>query len=302
MSFSVTEELSLVAVDRKVQFHDRYAFICCPFHRDGLETHPSMIVNIDDSRFDPGFFYCFSCAEKGPWKKLAEILSLGVPDAVQQAQEGAKHLVKPLRLLNFRSDLAIPGVSWEAGRDWRGISGTVLADINSKATFNFKFKEEEIFLPVSILKKQVGGIHCSLTKKPKGYTSYRNEEGPWVKDALFPYDYVKSKITKDSVLCIVEGPRDALNLVQHGVLAVAILGCTNWSQNILPLLYICKPRKFIVLMDGDDAGRNAAIKIYTDLNRVNPGKVVRCDLPTGKDPGGLTAEEVEVLKQSLSSL
>jgi hypothetical protein len=299
MTFSVTEELNLVAVDRKVQFHDKYAFICCPYHKAGLEANPSMIVNLNDPRFDTGFFYCFSCGEKGPWERLASSLGLAA-QSEESVQEDKPTLIQSLRLSSYELATPIPGISWRVEKDWRGISGKLLKDLDAKSIFNFKTKEEELYLPADILKKRAGGIYCSLYKKPKGYNSYRNEAGAWVKDALFPFNYAKGMLSKDSFLCVVEGPRDALNLIQHGLPAVAILGCNNWSTNILPLLYVCKPKKFVILMDGDFAGKKAAEKIYKDIDRYIPGKTILFNLPDGKDPGELTGEEILKLKDLLT--
>lgn len=291
LSEFVEQELQLVASDRRVQFRERYAFICCPYHKDGQEAHPSMMVNLTDSRYDAGFFYCFSCGEKGPWNLLAEALNVAQLDSQTLAGIQEKHLIKPLELLQDTIE-DFPGIPWNSNSSWRGIRGDVLSALESKQVFNFKFKEAELLLKVRVLKKEVGSIFCSLQKKPKGYPSYRNTSGAWVKEALFPFDYAKRLVDKNTPLFIVEGPRDALNLLQHGIPAVAILGCTNWCTKLLPLLYICKPSRYVIQMDGDLAGKRATEHIYKDLNKFIPGKVSVDILPDGKDPADLKEEDI----------
>src|SRR5690606_9214939 len=51
-------------------------FIRCPYHSGGHENTPSCRVNIRNSQYSVGGFYCYACEENGVWNKLAEATGL----------------------------------------------------------------------------------------------------------------------------------------------------------------------------------------------------------------------------------
>jgi DNA primase len=149
--------------------------------------------------------------------------------------------------------------------------------------------------------KVVGHIYGLLTKRDKALgPSYINSPGAWVKKALFPYDFVHNIFRQEKnaslPLCIVEGPRDALNLLQYGVPAVAILGCSNWAKTLIPSVLACRSKAVVILMDGDQAGQDAAEVIYKDLQAFLPKKgLYKFRLPVNVDPANLTQTQLETL-------
>lgn len=288
LSGSVEQELLKVSMERGVTFSSSYAFIRCPFHNNGNERRPSMVVNTSDPRFPLGFFNCFSCGEKGHWNILAKNLCLEEFDSVSLVQEGSL-MTKLVLQKNISTCMQVPGLLWDIRKEWRGIKGNLLNKLESKLTFNFNTKAQELYIPCKQLDKELGGIYC-LLEKSKYKSSYRNSSGPWVKSALFPYDYTRKLISEkynyDTPVFIVEGPRDALNLLQNDIPALALLGCNNWTSRSINLLYILKSREVVVLMDGDSPGRKAAMKIKDDLdNSILEYKYSILNLPEGKDPG-----------------
>lgn len=298
----IKEQLELLDGDVKVLFKGEYALVQCPFHKQGQETHPSMMVNIDNTRYSVGFCFCMSCGEKGDWNKIAE--ALGMEEVAVGNKSMKSFSVRSLELkppvLKKSNSLE---ASWLPNTDWRGISGKVLSELKAKSLFNSTTKEKQIVLPVTVVGEVVGNINCSLVKKPKEKgSSYTNSQGPWVKRALFPFDYslfLANHNSNDLPVFIVEGPRDALNLIQHDIPALAILGTQNWSKESIPLLTLFKKGQYIILMDGDEAGAKAAENIYKDLINVFPKKDVRvCALPKGKDPADLTLPVINWMKDT----
>ena len=80
--------------------------------------------------------------------------------------------------------------------------------------------------------------------KPNGDSKkYLFTKGRWVSKALYPYDYIPD----NKKILLVEGARDALNLIQYGVYALANLGTSTWSQAKIDLLVNLKPRKDLYL-------------------------------------------------------
>lgn len=299
MSF-VKEQLDLISGEIKVQFKGAYALVQCPFHKNGQETHPSLMVNLEDPRFEEGFHYCLSCSAKGSWNALAEALDL------EKTQDSKKRLnslkIKQLKLKQvdkFKKDTAV-SLPWTPSDNWRGVDGKLLTKLNARLRLEPKTKDKQIDLPVLMLGRVVGHIYGALQKKPKELgSSYINSPGPWVKKALFPFDVAVNMLKASNnplPFCLVEGPRDALNLLQHGLPAAAILGCSNWSKSLIPILLTLRPTALVILMDGDAAGQAASTLIYNDLLPFLSKTVLKvCKLPQGKDPADLDKSQVEML-------
>ena len=303
----VRDQLESLDRDIRVIFKSEYALVQCPFHKDGQETNPSLMVNLSNAKYEPGFHYCLSCGAKGNWLNLAEALSLeGAIDPTQQSRSAFSPAFKIKKLTLptpekplIKRDKSI-SMLWTANDTWRGISGALLQKLQARLRLDAYTKDKQIDLPVKVAGQVIGHIYGLLTKRDKALgSSYINSPGAWVKDALFPLDFVvaTSQESKNYLpLCIVEGPRDALNLLQYGLPALAILGCTNWSKKNIPLLLSCKFKNLIVLMDGDEAGRAAAESIYKDLTSfVDKKYITKYQLPASRDPADLNKDEVESL-------
>lgn len=315
----VKEGLTEIADLVRVIFKSEYALVQCPFHKGGQEANPSLMVNLANVKFPVGFHYCLSCGIKGNWNKLAEAfdletLTVEARHASLLTSNRSKNLF-PVQNLELNS-LKTPAntnktkgkaisIKWPETDNWRGISGNLLAKLNCKLSLDKQTKEKQLILPVCISNMQVGFIAAFLQKKDKSLgSSYFNSSGSWVKEALFPYDYVKTLLHNEqrtAPICLVEGPRDALNLIQFGVPALAILGCTNWSKQSISLLMSCKFSKLIIMMDGDEAGRKAAAQIYTDLREfISTEKLINLQLPDQKDPADLVEKEIVFIKEQFS--
>ena len=286
----VNEELTKLALERSLIYQEKYALIKCPYHKGGNESNPSMMINLQDIRYPVGFFYCLTCNSKGKWNDLALDLNLALIN--KEANVEYLNLLNP-KSLNYEIKTNDQGVPWDKLKLWRGISGELIFKIGGRLAFNPKNKKNELILPVHINKKLVGSIECLLEKEEK-IPSYRNSEGSWVKSSLFPYDYVLNLIKENSDLpiALVEGPRDALNLIQYGLPALAILGCTNWSSSLLPLIYNLKCKKHYIIMDSDDPGVKASSILEKDLKKVfhNCKNIL---LEKVKDPAELKKENVD---------
>ena len=78
---------------------------------------------------------------------------------------------------------------------------------------------------------------------------------------------IDTNLDSDTVF-IVEGEFDAMSIWQAsgGKIAVAaILGCMNWKRTLLPKLPELRGKRFILLLDSDSAGNQAAKKLLKEL-------------------------------------
>lgn len=177
-----------------------------------------------------------------------------------------------------------------------------------------------LHLPIIIRGKQRGYIKAQIEKPDnKDIPSYINSPGSWsLKYGLFPYDYVvlMLKELEVSTVALVEGPRDALRLIRHGIPALCIMGTQSWSPGKLRLLEFTGATSIVLMMDGDQAGLKATRLIKTGLdvngNQVAPPlsssffvKIVRlwnAEVPgsterfSGYDPGNCPVEILDSIK------
>lgn len=249
--------------------------IKCPFHHD---EKPSLSIYIGNTKVPWGTFHCFGCGKSGSWNTLAKILDLP--------------LIKPEeQLFTVNLDDLYPqpvkeefGIPWDSSKSWRGINGELLAELQCKYTID-THGNEYIILPVKISGELKGYIKATLIKRS---VSYFNSKGNWSsKYGLFPYDRISDRFL------LVEGPRDALFLIQNGIPAMATLGANNWSpikRNLV--LHAGIP---ILCFDGDRAGREGMSRIYKDLRQYL--YVKRIWLDEGQDPCTLNPNHLEWLRE-----
>lgn len=109
-----------------------------------------------------------------------------------------------------------------------------------------------------------------------------------VEKPIYGLDYVT-----DSEIIVCESIINALTCWVYGKQAVALFG-TGSSKQIETLKNI-PPRKIILALDGDEAGRKGTEKIKKALtNKI----VTTLKVPDGKDINDLTREEFYKLEES----
>jgi hypothetical protein len=232
-------------------------WVQCPFgtHND---SSPSLSINLDTtSKFPVGTFYCFGCRESGSWNKLAK--KLGVqgfgkqdqqasyipPNIKKRKQEMLEVKENTLEQILAGWDCLMP-IPFSAEDSWRGINGKLLNEIGAQYTYDNSYKKIRVILPCYVDGELEGAIKASQEKEK---ISYLNSPGSWVKSkGLFPFDYIKASSYKSVVL--VEGPRDALRLIQKGIPALCIFGTNNWNDNKRDLV-LSLDKKVFSMMDGD---------------------------------------------------
>ncbi|MBI2838821.1 MAG: toprim domain-containing protein [Acidobacteria bacterium] len=85
-------------------------------------------------------------------------------------------------------------------------------------------------------------------------------------------------------IVLVECPWSVMRIHQIGLSAVALLG-TALSAHQQRLLYSLHPRRLILFLDGDDAGRAASARLFATLRPILPAFQVH--LPPNLDPDDL---------------
>jgi len=97
---------------------------------------------------------------------------------------------------------------------------------------------------------------------------------------------------KKQNLIVVEGMMDVLRLWQLGYNVVGIMGSRASEHQVSKMkLFLPKGGKLVIMLDGDDAGRDGTDRLIDDLGGAVP--VQHVCLPDGRDPGDLSNDEIE---------
>ena len=270
-----------------------YAVLICPIHNSGLEKTPSRRVSFGD-KYPYGESFCYACSgqeQKLTWNQLAAKCNMAPLPGEEDGEEGEDNqlwlsIIPPE---DFYGKDA-PGMThfpWKGG--WRGISAKLMrqlcaTEVNSK-------DEPRLYLPILIDGDEVSNIQCTIDTKSEAASKIKYlKEGKVTQWALYPVDIAFPLAEKLGYILLVEGARDALNLLQYGVPAVCIFGTNGWNKAKRDTL-IDLGVKVVVAMDGDEPGRKCSEKIETDMKRLkHPYKVIR--FADGVDPGGLPKADV----------
>jgi DNA primase len=158
--------------------------------------------------------------------------------------------------------------------------------------------EAGLYQGTGFLNKCIGIRLHDLKGQPIGYAGRRlnpeqiKQYGKWKfppglpkKDLLFNYHRVRSHLHRS--LVVVEGPWGVMRLAQLHISAVALLGI-HLSHTQYDIL--CKIPKIILMLDGDNAGRKAAVRIRKTLKLST--HVQQVNLPTDTDPDDLDDENL----------
>lgn len=295
----VIEQLRTLPPSRGLKIIGKTAWLRCPIHKGGNEKTPSLSINLDPRRAAVGCGYCFSCGiVHGGWKVIAE--TLGLSDFNHETNK-IKHIYQlpmPDKKQLLATPLFLPKGKLFNG-NWRGISANIIGKLNTRLV-NTELGAR-LILPITMNDRLRGWISCAIHgEEPK----YLNLNGQWVKNCLFPFDIVR-KCFKNKPIYLVEGPRDALNLLQNGVAALAILGSKNWSHNKKIALLSLRTPVIYLLFDSDEAGSKAAKSIELDLHKYV--KTIRIELPdkyNGQekiDPGNLRPEQIRYIQHLITN-
>jgi len=290
----IIEQLS----SKDIRYKDNKQWIqtYCPFHNySGKYTHLGI-------RKDGKLVHCFSCGYTGTWNDYALKKNLTLITEERRKNNTFTDLLYELESeipsvstiveLPFFEPLDIPWRRFSTKDNYRGPDLPVefLKKFGIKKWYDDYNCAYSLLLPVKMESELVGWSILWVGEKEVSRKA-QNMPGPWVKDALYPLNYVKNS----SWVVLVEGQYDALRLIYSGIPALSILGTPNWASDLVVVLQAFEFSKIFVVLDGDDPGYKTSPIIYNDLLDKISTTVV--DLPKGRDPGNLRNKEIKILKK-----
>lgn len=279
--------------------------ILCPFHS---ERTPSCGVYMrrDDTRRNLGSWNCLGCGEHGNWNKLAEKANVDpikewdsgekvVGGVITRADEdkmlgSSESLGGSLTLRSIIHQMGCPEAQpWVESINWRGFKGEFLAKVGGMVIDDAYNDNIAVLFPVKVGRRYVGAVKAIYEKKYKKQLGYITMKGSdWVNNyGLFPYNITQMMIRKGhfNFVILVEGPRDALRLIKHGIPALAVLGAnTMGRKKVLQILNL--GTDIVYAMPDNDSGgltlwRNVKSS-FTDDSAI----IRRLKLPRDKDEQG----------------
>jgi hypothetical protein len=278
----IQNQLAMFAGTKREQ-GDRF-FVLCPFH---AERTPSGKIDRNS-----GYFWCFGCGAQAKWDEVAPKLGM------EPFKSGPPKDEQALDLFMGKASQALTSdVRYEKGRfkfwplpknkKWRTIPTNTLIKLGGRLCVKWSDDYQRwgstkyIYLPVNINKEKEGYFLARLTKHPD-YPSYMQAkavgDSHWVKThGLWPFNMcIKLMRSLDSrTVVLVEGQRDALRLLLHGIPAVCIFGTQSWSDSKAKLLEIAGVKTVVMFMDGDCAGRDATINITPRAKKLLSVRVLK---------------------------
>ena len=314
------------------------ALITCPFHpTPSVFPDPSYLrlsINLDshwyDNHYIPvGFCRCWSCGKVCHFNDLIENPEDEIPKSKHRFFKDLKPLPKsgssedkalfskPLNF-NIEDDQSQEFVDvnsywreeWQG--DWRTIKEKTLLKMGAYSFFDYDPNSKKAKAGVNRLlfyaydkdKEKIGWIALSdnEARKKKYILKQKNMPGSWVNKTLLFHE----KFPDNKPLLLVEGPYDALRMIQEGFYAVSMLGAGSWSED-KKLLLVSKASHVIILFDGDSTGYEKSLKVYKDLKDYIPTKrlllpIIGGDSDKDKniDPGNMPSKYVRLVRKKLN--
>jgi 5S rRNA maturation endonuclease (ribonuclease M5) len=256
--------------------------ILCPFHS---EKTPSGSIRTGNNNY-VGYFRCFGCGAKSNWDDLAPRIGLqpfkrGKPKEETTVDLGMDRLMQAAFQQERYKERAYDFDRIPANRMWRGIPTNLLIEIGGEMCTYEGYDQYKnwvegrfLYFPVTI-NNEKHGYFVARQKKQPPLPSYllaaSVNNSRWSSThGLWPYGYALELMQKlkSRSLVIVEGQRDALRLINHGIPAMCIFGTQSWTPQKARLLELGGVRRPIVMMDGDPAGISATEKITPTLREL----------------------------------
>lgn len=246
----------------------------CPMHHD---TNPSFFFNLENQRF-----HCFAGCLKGKGLHQLVYQVTGVSQKGNLAKEVILH-----KFINNRNGdkKIIPTIPFlplaldnEGGNYLlsRGFGSEIVKE------WQIRYWDEEAAIVIPIEDKGFVLRYLSKTAEKK----YKYISGTRITETLFGLGKLPKTLTS---IVLVEGSLDVIHLHQMGF--ANSLGLLHADISIEQIKKLGGVTDYVYLMlDGDDAGKEAAKKIRKYL--VNRFIVKICNLPDGKDPADLIKNEI----------
>jgi DNA primase len=181
----------------------------------------------------------------------------------------------------------------------RNIMDETLSQFKGGVAKAGKMKNRYVFPIFDINNNIIGFSGRDITNLSKIKWKHLGEKN----DFLYPLFLNSSQIEAQKEIILVESIGDMLSLYQAGIKNVLVTFGTNLSLSILNYCLKIDMKKIYISLNNDsnknNAGNIAAEKTHARLKRYFDDKQLKISLPTKKDFGEMTKEEILQWKTNL---
>lgn len=267
-----------------------YLMVCCPFHKNGKEAHPS--CGIMQSRKDPsitfGDYHCFSCGSRGNLQTaIAHILGTNVEFAEKWLVDhfgGTQHIVEDLPQISlekpkpkYMSEDILTLYDYYHPYMWKR---KLTKEVVDKFRVGYDRARYMITFPVWDISNHLVMVTARSVIN-KNFYIQKNIDKP-----VYLLNYIIKE--QHPVAMITEAQIDALTAWSYGFPCCATIGSLSYSQ--IKILNRSGIRTFITAFDNDEHGRE-----FTEFfNKYIKKDVILYNFkfpPNKKDINDLTKEE-----------
>lgn len=293
----------------QIQYKHLNARITCPIHKGGFENTPSCDILLQDREsvsangekiiIPAGTVHCFSCGYNASlvrfiadclnisYRKATEWL-LGFVDyeILEEQRDIGEDIFKEKCIYNNYNEL--PAITNDTLKEFDYFhpymyKRRLTDEIIEKFEIGYYPKEDVLTFPV-----YVNGQCLFIAKRKVKYKKFimpKVEPKP-----IYGLDYVEN----EKEVYVTESIINALTLWSYGLKAIALFGTGSKYQ--IDLLNNVNIRKYILCLDGDEAGINGRNRLMKGLNN----KIVAyIEVPEGKDINDLSKEEFFKLEEKI---
>lgn len=293
---------------KDVQYKQLNARITCPIHKNGHENTPSCDILLQDKEtinsfgekviIPAGTVHCFGCGYNASLVKfIADCLNISYRKAIEwllgfidyelleERRDIGEDIFSSKKIYNNYNELPI--ITNDVLKEFDYYhpymeQRKLTSDIIEKFEVGYYPKEDVLTFPV-----YVNGLCLFVAKRKVKYKKFimpKVEPKP-----IYGLDYVEN----EKEVYITESIINALTLWSYGLKAVALFGTGSRYQ--IDLLNSTDIRKFILCLDGDEAGINGRNRLMKFLkNKI----VTYLDIPKDKDINDLSKEEFFKLNEN----
>lgn len=275
------------------------ALITCIQHKNGQETHPSCYVRLDEGNqnVSEGFVHCFTCGYKAP---LTVFISncFGYDDKGEYGEEWLINHCNYSYLTERRILKKIePKVIKKEEKCTEYVSEEELKSYRFYHPYMFQRKlTEQVINDFDIgFDKKTNCVTFPVYNKDnkclfvvKRNVSFKKFYIPKnVDKEIFGLNHIKNNMNE---IIICESVFNALTAWVYGKPAVALFG--TGSEEQYQTLNNLNVRRYILMFDGDKAGRKGAERFKQNIKNKLITDII---MPTGKDVNDLSKQEFDNL-------
>ena len=258
--------------------------ITCPFHKGGHERKPSCGVSLKakvtaHKTYEAGTVHCYTCGYVGDLPTfISDLFDLGNPmDGFRWLVGRYNYSAGEREEITFdfyrgsKSSSTGIGLSQveeyhkalmenQTAQDYLQRRG-IIPDVMEIFKLGYSREDDQVLFPVYA---RGGEVLFYKGRSLTGKRFYNSKEVDKTEVVYGLYQLLQGGISEDTEIWITESEIDALSLISHMQMAIALMGSDlsdDQAREILRSPY----RRFVIATDNDKAGRKAARQIKDKL-------------------------------------